>query len=75
MCKALVKHWVLETQALQRQATVLKNGSQSSFRVDFKNRAVPESTYLPLKSSQALRYLSCPTPNTPAVCTADGSAG
>lgn len=24
MCKALVKHWVLETQALQRQALFLK---------------------------------------------------
>lgn len=58
-----------------KTSTILKNGSQSSFRVDFKNRAVPESTYLLLKSSKALRHLCCPTRNTPAVCTTGGSAG
>lgn len=57
ICKALVKHWVLETQPLQRQAPFLKMEakalSELTSRMELPLELKRSPAYLPLKASKA----------------------
>lgn len=81
ICKALVKHWVLETQPLQRQAPFLKMEAKalseltSRMELPLNWRDHPHTCLWRLLRLRLKRYLCWPHPNTPAVYTAGGSAG